>query len=137
MKLKLFLTVLSLLVGCAGTPVADSDFTPTPVTFNVQVAYSCGQPPPVSMVIMRDINWEIIEVDGLQFSQGSNMFTGNLFTLTVDDYKFLGLNVSDWIAASAEMKEQRDFYRDCIVRSQKEINDGNLDADLATDIPAD
>jgi hypothetical protein len=52
------------------------------------------------------------------------------FALTVDDYKALGLNVSDWIAASREMRLQRDFYRDCIVRSQKEVHDENLDAGL-------
>lgn len=120
MRSKIFLTVLSLvLVGCGATPVADPDFTPTPVVFNVKVAYQCGQPPSVAVVEMRDVVWKIINMDDEDY-----------FALTVDDYKALGLNVSDWIAASREMRLQRDFYRDCIVRSQKEVHDENLDAGL-------
>ena len=75
---------------------------------------------------MRDIVWEILELDDEAF-----------FALTVDDYKALGLNVSDWIAASREMREQRDFYRDCISRSQKETHDENLDTGLVPSVPAD
>jgi hypothetical protein len=127
MKSKIFLTVLSLtLVGCGATPVADPDFTPTPVTFTIQVPYRCGQPPSVGVVIMRDVVWDIIEMDDVDY-----------FALTVDDYKALGLNTSDWIAASREMRAQRDFYRDCIVRSQKEIHDENLDAGLVPSVPAE
>ena len=118
------LSILSLLIGCGATPVDDSDFKPTPVTFNIKVAYRCGQPPPVSLVIMRDVVWQILALDDEDF-----------FALTVDDYKALGLNTSDWIAASREMRAQRDFYRDCIVRSQKEIHDENLDAGLVPSIP--
>lgn len=120
MKSKIFLTVLSLsLAGCGATPVPDPDFDPTPVTFNIQVPYLCGQPPSVGVVIMRDVVWDIIEMDDVDY-----------FALTVDDYKALGLNTSDWIAASREMKLQRDFYRDCIMRSQQEIHDENLDSGL-------
>ncbi len=124
------LLTLLVLAGCAGTPVAATDFKPTPVTFNIKVAYECGVPPPVSVLSMRDINWEVIEVDGILFHEGANPFTGELVTLTVDDYKLLGKNTSDWIAASKEMKEQRDFYRDCIARSKQDILEDNLDAPL-------
>lgn len=122
----ILLFVLVVLAGCKTTPVADNDFTPTPVTFNIKVPYLCGQPPPVSVVVMRDIVWEILELDDKAF-----------FALTVDDYKALGLNVSDWIAASREMREQRDFYRDCISRSQKEAHDENLDTGLVPSVPTD
>lgn len=122
MKSKLFLTVLSLtLVACGATPVANPDFEPTPVTFTIKVPYVCGQPPGVSMVIMRDVVWDFITLDD-----------EDLVTTTVDGYKALGLNTSDWIAASFEMKEQRNFYRDCIKRSQQEIHDENLDASLVS-----
>ena len=124
------LLVLSLLLlvlsGCGGTPVADPDFTPTPVTFNIKVAYKCGQPSPVSMVIMRDVKWDFLTIDDDDFA-----------ALTIDDYKALGLNTSDWIVASFEMKEQRNFYRDCIKRSQEEIHDENLDAGLVPNIPTE
>lgn len=124
MKSKLFLTVLSLsLAACGATPVANPDFIPTPVTFTIQVPYKCGQPPAVSMVIMRDVVWDFITLDD-----------EDLVTTTIDGYKALGLNTSDWIAASFEMKEQRNFYRDCIVRSQQEIHDENLDAGLVPSI---
>lgn len=109
--------VLSALVGCA-THVADDDFTPTPVTFNIKVAYECGIPPPVNAIKMRDVVWDIITLDDEDF-----------FTLTVDDYKALGMNTSDWVAASKEMKEQRNFYRDCIARSQQEIQNESMEND--------
>lgn len=115
--------VLLALVGCAATPVADNNFTPTPVTFNIKVPYRCGQPPSVGVVVLRDVTWEILELD-----------EENFFALTVDDYKALGMNTSDWIAASREMKAQRDFYRDCIMRSQQETQDENLDAGLVPSI---
>jgi len=121
--IMIVLFMLAVLCGCGATPVDDSDFKPTPVTFNIMVPYSCGQPPPVSVVFMRDIVWHILALNDEDF-----------FALTVDDYKALGLNTSDWIAASREMRAQRDFYRDCIVRSQKEIHDGNLDAGLVPSI---
>ncbi len=122
---KIFLTVASLsLVACGATPVANPDFTPTPVTFNILVPYKCGQPPSVGVVIMRDVIWDIIEMDDESY-----------FALTVDDYKALGLNTSDWIAASREMKLQRDFYRDCIMRSQQEIQDENMDSGLVVSQP--
>lgn len=113
--------VLFALVGCSATPVAAPDFQPTDVTFYIKVAYQCGQPPAVRAVIMRDINWEVIDVAGVIFDEGDEPFTGQLVTLTVDDYKLMGMNTSDWIAASGEMKDQRTFYRDCILRSQEEV----------------
>lgn len=119
----LFLVVLS---GCGATPVDDSDFTPTPVTFTIVVPYKCGQPPAVSMVIMRDVVWDFITLDD-----------EDLVTTTVDGYKALGLNTSDWIAASFAMKEQRNFYRDCIKRSQKEIHDENLGNGLVPSLPGE
>jgi len=125
MKSKLFLTVLSLsLVGCGATPVANPDFEPTPVTFNILVPYKCGQPPAVSMVIMRDVIWDFITLDD-----------EDLVTTTIDGYKALGLNTSDWIAASFEMKEQRNFYRDCIMRSQQETQDENIHSGLVPSQP--
>ncbi len=141
MRLKKFLTVLSTtplflpvvlmltlvlfaLVGCSSTPVADDDFKPTPVTFNIKVPYLCGQPPAVDAVFMRDVEFESFEVDGVEY-----------FALTIDDYKQFGLNISDWIAASAQSKQQRFFYRDCIIRSQQEIHDENLDSDLVPSVP--
>lgn len=142
MKLKQFLTglkttpmflpvilmltlVLFALVGCGSTPVADDDFTPTPVTFHIKTAYECGQPPAVNIVVMRDVEFDSFEVNGV-----------NYFVLTIDDYKKFGLNISDWIAASAQSKEQRHFYRDCITRSQQEIHDENMDTNLVPSVPA-
>ena len=126
--------VLFALVGCGSTPVADPDFKPTDVTFHIKVPYKCGQPPAVSAVIMRDINWEVIDVKGIIFDEGDEPFTGQLVTLTVDDYKLMGMNISDWLAASSESKEQRHFYRDCIARSQQEIHDENLDSGLVPSV---
>ena len=142
MKLKKFLTelnttpmflpvilmltfVLFALVGCSSTPVANDDFNPTPVTFNIMVPYLCGQPPAVNAVLMRDVEFESFEVDGVEY-----------FALTIDDYQQFGLNISDWIAASAQSKEQRHFYRDCIIRSQQEAHDENLDSGLVPSVPA-
>lgn len=116
--------VLFALAGCGATPVANSDFVPTPVTFNIKTSYNCGQPPPVNVVLMRDVAFDIITVDD-----------ENFFALTVDNYKALGMNVTDWVAASRQMRAQRDFYRDCIKRSQQEIHDENLDSSLVIDIP--
>lgn len=131
MPVILMLTlVLFALVGCGSTPVADDDFKPTPVTFNIKVPYKCGQPPSVSVVMMRDINWEVIDVEGVIFHEGADPFTGQLVTLTVDDYKALGANTSDWIAASRESKAQRHFYRDCIVRSQEEARIDNENVEI-------
>ena len=118
-----FMVLIFALTGCGATPVANPDFTPTPVTFNIQVPYRCGQPPSVGVVLMRDVVWDIIEMDDVDY-----------FALTVDDHKALGLNTSDWIAASREMKAQRDFYRDCIKRSQQEIHDENLGTDLVPSV---
>lgn len=126
--------VLFALSGCGANDVRDDDFKPTPVTFNIKVPYKCGQPPSVGVVIMRDINWEVIKVEGLVLDEGDEPFTGELVTLTVDDYKALGKNTSDWLAASKEMKDQRTFYRDCIERSQKEIRDENLGTGLVPDL---
>ena len=112
-----FLLVLMLffLVGCGGRNTKpDNTFDSTPVQVVVKVPYVCGQPPPVDVVIMRDINWDIITLDDV-----------DLYTLTVADYQNLGLNTSDWIAASRQMKEQRNFYRDCIVRSMKDAAEHN------------
>lgn len=113
------LVTLLVLMGCGGTPVADDDFTPTPVTFNIKVAYECGQPPAIAVVKMRDIEWDIITIDDV-----------DLYTLTVSNYQKLGLNTSDWLAAAKQMKVQRNFYLDCIVRSKKDIENENLDAGL-------
>ncbi len=117
--------VLFALVGCGSTPVADDDFKPTPVTFNIKVAYECGQPPAVSIVTMRDVEFESFKVDGVEY-----------LAMTIDDYRKFGMNISDWIAASAQSKEQRHFYRDCIERSQKEVQDENVDTNLVPSLPA-
>jgi hypothetical protein len=124
--LLLLALMLSALVGCGSTEVADPDFEPTPVTFNIKVPYICGQPPSIGVVLMRDVNWDIITLDDL-----------DLFTLTVDYYKSLGMNTSDWIAASRELLAQRNFYRDCIMRSQQETHDENLDTGLVPSQPAE
>lgn len=128
MKSKIFLTVVSLalLAGCGGSQPVRPGLDPTPVIVEVKVPYLCGQPPPVDVVLMRDINWDIITLDDI-----------DLYTLTVADYQKLGLNVSDWIAASRQMKAQRDFYRDCIVRSRQEIQDENVDAGLVPSVPTE
>jgi hypothetical protein len=78
----------------------------------VKVPYICGEPPPIDVLILRDVNWDIITLDDV-----------DLYTLEVDYYKALGLNTSDWISASRQMKEQRDFYRDCIYQSQQDLSD--------------
>lgn len=122
----MFLLTLVLLTGCGGSKPVKGELDPTPVLVEVKVPYICGQPPPVDVVLMRDINWDIITLDDV-----------DLYTLTVDDYKLLGLNTSDWIAASRQMKEQRNFYRDCIIRSQQEIHDENLDAGLVPSVPTE
>lgn len=122
----ILLFALTLIAGCGGHKPKQGNFDPTPVTVEVKVPYICGQPPPVDVVIMRDINWDIITLDDI-----------DLYTLTVDDYKRLGLNTSDWIAASRQMKAQRDFYRDCIARSRQETYDENVDAGLVPSLPTE
>ena len=122
----ILLLALTLIAGCGGNRPKPGTFDPTPVTVEVKVPYLCGQPPPVDVVIMRDINWDIITLDDI-----------DLYTLTVGDYQNLGLNTSDWIAASRQMKAQRDFYRDCIVRSREEIQDENVDAGLVPSLPTE
>lgn len=130
----MILLLMLALVGCAGNK-PKPDFEETPVEVVVKVPYECGQPSPVPAVSMRDIRWEIIEVENIVLNEGDEPFTGELYTLSVDDYKALGLNTSDWIAASAGMRGQRDFYRLCIERSQKDIHDENLDARMDADLP--
>lgn len=120
------IVALFFLAGCGGTPVADDDFTPTPVTFTTKVAYECGQPPAVAVVKMRDVVWDIITVEDV-----------DLYTLTVSDYQKLGLNTSDWLAASKQLKVQRNFYRDCIARSKKDIENENLDTGLVSNPESD
>lgn len=106
----LVLVTLLALVGCAGNKPAVGEFERTPIEVVVKVPYECGQPPPVNVVQMRDVEWIPVEADGIKY-----------FALSADGYQALGLNTSDWIAASAQMREQRDFYRDCIERSQDEL----------------
>jgi hypothetical protein len=130
----MLVVILFVLSGCASTDVADDNFTPTPVTFTIKVPYKCGQPPPIDHVIMRDIDWELIEVKDFVLDEGKPPFTGDLAALTISDYQLLGLNTSDWIAASKQLAAQRNFYRDCIVRSQKEVHDENLDAGLVPSV---
>ncbi len=101
------LLVLVFVAGCTSKPIPAPDFTPSPIDVIVTVPYFCGVPPAVDPVNMRSINWDIMTVDDV-----------DLYTLTVSDYSLLGLNVSDWLTASWQMKLQRDFYRDCITRSQ-------------------
>lgn len=101
--------VLFALTGCGSTPVSDTDFKPTPVKFTITTPIECGQPPGVSVVRMRDVEFDIVEIEGEDY-----------FVLTVDNYKAFGKNISEWIAASKESKAQRHFYRDCIIRSKIE-----------------
>ena len=112
LPLVLILITMLALVGCAGNKPATGEFTPTPVEVVVTVPYECGQPPPVNVVIMRDVEWIPVEMDGIKY-----------FALSADGYQALGLNTSDWLAASKQLKEQRDFYRECIERSQEDTND--------------
>lgn len=113
----LLVLILFLLTGCGwNKPKTGPEFDPTPVQVIVKVPYKCGQPPPIDVVMMRDINWDIITLDDI-----------DLYTLTVADYQKLGMNTSDWIAASRQMKEQRNFYRDCIARSIEEAAKQNAE----------
>lgn len=125
-KFVALLTLLSL-AGCGGflKKPATGNLDPTPVQVVVKVPYLCGQPSPIDVVQMRDINWEIIEVVDLLFDENGEPYTGDLFALTVSDYQLLGMNTSDWIAATRQLKAQRDFYRDCIIRSREEIENEN------------
>jgi len=105
------LLILFLLFGCGTIP--DPDLKETPIEVTVFVPIDCGVPSAIDPVKMRDVVWDIKKIDGEYF-----------YTLTVSDYQLLGLNVSDWIAASAQMKGQRNHYRDCIERSKKVNSDG-------------
>ena len=118
--------MLAFLAGCGGTTPARGEFNETPVEVIVKVPYQCGQPPPVDPVQMRDIEWNIVQIDGEDY-----------FALSVADYQALGLNTSDFIAAGKQMRGQRDFYRDCIARSIQETHDENVDAGLVPDIPTE
>lgn len=100
------LLILFLLMGCSSIP--DPDLKETPIEVQVYVPINCGVAPAVDSVEMRDIFWKIQIIDGKAF-----------YTLTVSDYQLLGLNVSDWLAASGQLKGQRNHYRDCIDRSRK------------------
>jgi len=101
---------LSACSSVRGIP--NPDITPTPVEVRVMVPYGCGVAPAVDPVKMRSIHWDIMTINHQA-----------LYTLTVSDYQLLGMNVSDWLAASKQMKAQRNHYRDCIERSQTEIEE--------------
>ena len=102
----LILVLLIFLAGCGAHTPAKGEFEETPVTVTPIVIVECGQPPPITPVKMRDVTWDIIELDDV-----------DLYTITVEDYQALGMNVSDWLKASKEMKLQRDFYKECVDRS--------------------
>lgn len=113
-NLTAILSLAVLLSACGGNrTVANPDLMPTPIEVRVVVPYDCGVPPAIDPVTMRDIEWDIQNVNGVA-----------LYTLSVNDYQMLGLNTSDWIAASKQLKAQRNHYRNCIARS-KESTDEN------------
>ncbi len=111
LPIVLMLVLLIALVGCAGNKPREAEFTPTPVEIVIKVPYECGQPPPLNIVTMRDVEWVAVEENGIKY-----------FALTPDSYQALGLNTSDWLAATKQLKARSDFYEDCIERSQNELD---------------
>ena len=125
LKVILILSLSAALSACGGNRTIPSpDLTSTSVEVIVTVPYDCGVAPAIDPVRMRTINWDLMTVDDTA-----------LYTLTVDDYKLLGMNTSDWIAASKQMKAQRTHYRDCITRSQQEVQDEDVDSSVDGDLP--
>ena len=120
LKVILILSLCAALSACGGNrTIPNPNLTSTSVEVVVTVPYECGVAPASDPVRMRTINWDLMTVDGTA-----------LYTLTVDGYKLLGLNTSDWIAASAQIKAQRNHYRDCITRSQQEVSNEDVDSSL-------
>lgn len=118
------ISLSAALSACSSVQgIPNPDLTPTPVLVTVTVPYACGVTPASDPVKMRSIHWDLRTIDDEA-----------LYTLTVADYQLLGLNVSDWLAASKQMKAQRDHYRDCITRSQKETQDENMDSNLGSNV---
>lgn len=105
---------LSVVLSACSTvkPVANPNLIPTTVEIRVTVPYDCGVPPGIDPLSMRDVEFEAVEADGVKY-----------FGLTAEQYQMLGLNTSDWIAASKQMKAQRNHYRDCIERSQETVDE--------------
>ncbi len=117
------LSLCAVLVGCGGNPtVPTGELAATTVDVTVRADIDCGTVPSVDPVKMRSISWDWMTVDQITW-----------VALSVDDYKALGNNTSDWLAASKQMRAQRDYYRDCLARTQ-EIGNENLDVSLVPDI---
>ncbi len=121
LNLTAILSLCAALSACGGNrTLPNPNLTPTTVEVVVTVPYDCGVAPASDPVVMRDVEWDIQNVDGVA-----------LYTLSVNYYRMLGLNTSDWIAASKQLKAQRNHYRDCITRSQQEVSNENVDFGLA------
>ena len=110
--IALLFLIFLLVMGCSSS-IPAPDLKETPIEVAVFVPIDCGVPSAIDPVKMRDIVWDIKKIDGEYF-----------YTLTVSDYQLLGKNVSDWVAASSQLKGQRNHYRDCIERSKRVNSDG-------------
>ena len=127
LNLTAILSLCAALSACGGNrTVPNPNLTPTTVEVVVMVPYDCGVPPAIDPVKMRDVVFEPVEAEGIKY-----------FGLTAEQYQFLGMNTSDWLAASKQMKAQRNHYRDCITRSQQGGQNEDLDFSLDNNFSTD
>lgn len=101
---------LALLLSACGTTGVVKIAEPEHNTITVEkmVAYECGEAPAIDKVLMLPVIFGDIMTE-----------IGRAFTLAARQYENLGINTANWIKGTAQLRAQRDFYKDCIDRSQQ------------------
>lgn len=107
MKYLTMLMLVFLLVACTDKnqkPAAPVEA----VVVDKSVPYICGEPPAVDPFKAKAVKFGTIDNAGQR-----------LFTLTPPAYEALMTNMSKVATSTAQVVKQRDFYKDCIERSQE------------------
>lgn len=104
---RLLPTALLVLFLCACGPVK-KDPPPQVVAVDKSVAYECGEPPKADPFKARPVKWG---VDSLASGV-------KVFTLTGAMYENLMTNLVNSATSAQQVRKQRDFYAECVARSQ-------------------
>lgn len=107
MKYLMMLMLTVLLVGC-GDKNQKPDKPVEAVVVDKSVPYICGEPPAVDPFKAKPVKFGTIDNAGQR-----------LFTLTGSAYEALITNMSKAATSTSQVVKQRDFYKDCIERSQE------------------